>query len=117
MHPKTGSGERACEPVGVFACEADKLISDTHKNGENKYSDNGINPGDLLVIRKKRLDNEACEDTQQYHKEHKACTASGVETGVLLSIFGSKLLACLKTSNGLMLCAVVHKGTLDVGHK
>ena len=36
---------------------------------------------------------------------------------MLFRVLGSELLACLKASNRLVLCAVVHKCTLDVGHK
>ena len=97
----------------MLSCIADKLIAKTHKNGKHKQTYKGVNPSCF----NKYFKNKACKNTKQNHKEHKACTASGVESGVMLCIFGSKLLARLEAGNRLMLCTVVHKGAFYVWHK
>ena len=99
----------------MLTCKANELVAKTHKHGENKQSDKGIRP--CLQTGNNGLNNKACENTEKYHKEHKAGAATGMEACMLFSVFGGQLLARLEAGNRLMLCAVIHKCALNVGHK
>ena len=52
----------------------------------------------------------------EYYKD-KACSAAWMKAGVLFYIFYRKLLAGFITGDGLVFCAVVHKGGLYAAHK
>ena len=99
----------------MLACVADKLVAETHKQGKNQKSDKGVCHG--MKTGQHSLDDKAGEDAKQDHEEHKGCAATGVEACVLSRILGGKLLTGLEAGDRLVLCAVVHECTLDVGHQ
>ena len=99
----------------MLACKENDLISKSHQDRKDSKANKSIKPGLNVWDSKSYADTR--NDADKYHKEHKACSTARMEALLLHSILGSKLFACLVASDRLMLCAVIHKGSLNFRHK
>ena len=99
------------------------FVSDAHREWEqqNLHCRNSYGVEKIACkhtsVGKNVSDEHTDNYSDEYHKKHKAGSATGVEALMLFRIFGGKLVSRLKAGNGLMLGTVILEGAVYVGYK
>lgn len=111
LQPQSRSGNYPCEDIVEPSRKLDYLVGYRGFGDKAEHLHSKAYP--QIVPRQEYTHDNAYDE---YYKD-KACSAAWMKAGVLFYIFYRKLLAGFITGDGLVFCAVVHKGGLYAAHK